>query len=423
MKHFTIFLFSISLSLQAQIRTASTTVGSSNDMDLEVTINDFTGVTSFEVTGPSSKWFAAAFNTTNMNGYAIVHNNSGGNPVEYTMNGNGAPTLQATQNLQGITSSTSGTEKTFNYTRLNNTGNSDDYTFTTTTSSLNIAYAIGSGASLAYHGPNRGSATLTFTNPCDPSVFDTLTTISICENETASVFGNTVGGGIYNDTVWSTIGCDSLIRVQVVEQDTFALAPLDTMVCLGDAFTYGNIDTVLSTVGSYTLHDTVDCSIDVFNVEIVDYESTISLNADGITLEYSVNGPLEGAHWYMCDLDSIIPPPVLPFLVPTIPGEYAFVNYAGGCADTTDCITITAEDLGIVNGEYLIFDFVVNNKVITILNTNVTDYNISIVNTLGQTIIDGQSQSLIDLNTNADGIYVMKVNSHNSIKEYKILVH
>ncbi len=423
MKHFIFFLLSTSLTLNAQIRTASTTVGSSNDMDLEVTINDFTGVTSFEVTGPSSKWFAAAFNTTSMNGYAIVHNNNGGNPDEYTMNGNGAPTIQTTQNLQSITSSTSGTEKTFNYTRLNSTGNTNDYTFTTSSSTLNIAYAIGSGANLAYHGPNRGSASLTFTNPCDPSVFDTLTVISICENETASVFGNLVGGGTYNDTTWSIIGCDSLIQVQVVEQDTFGITPLDTTVCLGNEFIFGSIDTLFSAEGSYTIQDTNDCNVDVYNIEVVDNETQVFVHSDGVTLEYSVNGVIQDAYWYMCDLDSIIPPPVLPTLLPTIPGDYAFVNHAGGCADTSDCITITAEDLGIVDIDQLNFDFVVNNKIITIINSNLSDYDVVIYNAIGQVVVTEKSPNTMDLNTFADGIYVMKVNSGKAIKEYKVLIH
>ncbi len=70
MKHLLSLIFLTSLASYAQIRTASTTVGSSNDVDIEVTINDFTGVTSFEVSGPNSLWFASAYNTTNMNGSA-----------------------------------------------------------------------------------------------------------------------------------------------------------------------------------------------------------------------------------------------------------------------------------------------------------------------------------------------------------------
>lgn len=425
MKHLLSILFLTSLTSIAQIRTASTTVGSSNDVDIEVTINDFTGVTSFEVSGPSSLWFATAYNTTNMNGYAIVHNNSGGNPVEYTMNGNGAPTLQTNQNLQNITSSTSGAVKTFNYTRLNNTGNTNDYTFSTTTTSLNIAYAIGSGASLAYHGPNRGSATLTFTNPCASSVYDTLTEISVCESELIDVFGDMVGAGTYNDTIWSSIGCDSIIQVQVVNQDLLTITnEIDTLICNTDPYSVGSIHEEFLFPGSYLFHDTIGCAIDKHNVQVVNYETNVFLHPDGSTLEAYLNSILGAdAYWYMCDQDSIIPNSgVVTTLTVTMPGEYAFINSGVGCSDTSGCVTVTAEDLGIISIDQS-YEFYVKDKMVTIINPMNLEYSGAVYNSLGQVIVTLKNQHIIDLRTLPDGVYVMRLNNKEGIVEQKVLIH
>ena len=422
MKHLLPILFLSAYASSAQIRTASTTVGSSNDMDIEVTINGFTGVTSFEVSGPSSLWFAAAYNTTNMNGYAVVHNNSGGNPVEYTMNGNGAPTLQTTQNLQNITSSTSGTVKTFNYTRLNDTGNSNDYTFTTSTTSLDIAYAIGSGSSLAYHGPNRGSATLTFTNPCDPSVLDTLPDLTVCGNDFADVFGNMVGAGTYRDTIWSTIGCDSVIQVQIVHQDFYTVEnEIDTTICAGETYIAGSINELLMGAGSYVYHDTTGCALDVHNIQVVDNEVSVVLQANGV-LEAFLNGPSGTTFWYMCDQDSVIPPPTLLTLTPTIPGEYAYINQIGGCSDTSDCVTVTAEDLGLTDIDYT-FDLYVKNKVIFIENPESSEFRAIIYNSLGQVVKSVSNVSEINMNVFADGIYRVRIDNSKGIIQHSVLIH
>ncbi len=339
------------------------------------------------------------------------------------MNGNGAPTLQTNQNLQNIISSTSGTVKTFNYTRLNDTGNTNDYVFSTTTASLDIAYAIGSGTSLAYHGPNKGSSTLTFTNPCNPSVNDSLALITVCENELADVFGNMVGAGTYNDTIWSSIGCDSIIQVQVVNQDLLTVSnEIDTAICGGELYSVGTINVMLELAGNYAYYDTVGCTLEQHNISVEINEVAIFVHTDNITLEASISGQVENAFWYMCNQDSIIPLSTFLTFTPTIPGEYAFVNQVGECSDTSLCFSITAEDLGIHPIE-LSFECIVKDKVVTFINPFISNYDVFIYNSLGQIVKSVKNQSTIDMNTFADGVYMIRVNTDNEVLEQKILIY
>lgn len=415
-----IFAFSLISSLSyAQIRTASTTVGSSNDMTLDVTINDFTGTTSFEVSGPSSKWFAAAFNTTNMNGYAMVLNNNGGNPVEYTMNGNGAPTLQTNQNLQNITSSTSGAVKTFNFTRANNTGNSDDYTFTTATTTLNIAYAIGSGVNLAYHGPNRGSSTLTFTNPCAPSVTNTLAELDVCPGETIEVFGNQVSVGTHTDTTWSVIGCDSIITTQVVNATPFEETTIDTNLCNQSSFDF--MGTTITTGGEY--RDTSGCDLTILNISFQMIEASASFTNGSIQTAL----PFHTTAWYSCDGDTVITGETGSAYTPTVAGNYAVISSTdfGGaspyCADTSDCILVTAADLlGLNQLTDHDINISVKNKQVSIHHQLNTEVSISVINTLGQIVVEPSNTTKIDLTQQPKAIYFIKVDTEEQSGLFKI---
>lgn len=415
-----IFAFSLISSLSyAQIRTASATVGSGNDMTLDVTINDFTGITTFEVSGPSTKWFASAFNTTNMNGYAIVHNNNGGNPVEYTMNGNGAPTLQSTQNLENISSSTSGVVKTFNFTRVNDTGNSDDYTFSTTVSTLNIAYAIGSGPNLAYHGPNRGSSVLTFTNPCTATVNNTLPSLEVCAGETVEVFGNQVSTGTYTDTLWSVIGCDSVINTQVVNMAPFNEITIDTNLCKQPSFNF--MGTEITTGGEY--RDTSVCDITILNITFQNLEA--NCNFDNGTLNSQL--VFHPTQWYSCDGDSIITGEAGISYTPDVPGDYAVINSfdIGStqlCIDTSECVTVTALDLNVNQIQPDDIEITIQGKSVIINHNFKSDIQISVLNALGQEVFRSINNTVIDLSNQPNALYLVKIVSGNKTGLFKITI-
>lgn len=365
------FAFSLlSVASIAQIRTASTTVGSGNEMDIEVTINDFTGVTTFEVSGPNSKWFAAAFNTINMVGYANVYNNNGGNPEEYNMVGNGAPVIHTSQDLTGITSSTTAGVKTFTYTRNNTTADALDYTFTTATTTLNIAYAIGSGPNLTYHGPNRGSATLTFTNPCPPATETNLGGEQLCNGDMVEVFGEMVGPGVYKDTLWSVLGCDSVIRTKSV---------------------------------SY-------------------FETGASLSTNGMLI---TDLPFHPTQWYSCDGDTLITGETGSAFTPTVPGDYAVITSKdfttpSSCYDTSACITVSADELNVLELNGSLISYEIKNKQLKISLDETIAFYITIINTRGQGLDVFQNLNQIDLSHLDPSIYIVSIRQNGKQISFKI---
>lgn len=369
MKTLFIGLFLSSVVSYGQIRTATTTVGAANEMDITVTVNDFTGETTFDISGPNSKWFAAGFNTTNMNGYAIVLNNNGGNPNEYTMAGNGAPTIHSSQDLNTIVSSTSGTTKTFTFKRDNSTGNSDDYTFSTALTSLDIAYAIGSGPNLAYHSTNRGSGSLSFTDPCGTAVENNLGSDELCKGEMTEIFGNMVGPGTYHDTIWSVLGCDSIINTKHAHY----------------------------------------------------FETGVSLEPGGIL---QTDLPFHNNIWYSCDGDSIITGEGDITYKPDVPGNYAVISSMdisdpSVCRDTSDCITVTSQDLSLNNFEGEALNYFISNGTLVFQNQFSSEVQIDIFDISGKQIQKENIYNTINLE-GLKGIFLVKLTSKKDEAQFKI---
>jgi hypothetical protein len=150
----------------AQTYEASTTVGNNNEVSLKVSLDASNSTATFTVTGPSASWFGIGYGTTNMTGYAIMHNVTnidGGAEKEYNMTGNQAPTAQGTQNLTNVSKNTTGGNITYVYTRALNSGDADDFEFTANEQTIDIAYAIAGGTTFDYHGnSNRGTKKLEF---------------------------------------------------------------------------------------------------------------------------------------------------------------------------------------------------------------------------------------------------------------------
>jgi hypothetical protein len=149
-------------------------------MSLTMTIDDTK--TRFEMTGPDFSWFAFGFDTTTMQGYALIIQGTDDNrtAVEQNLVAVGDPgSPQATQNINIIsTTHDSGLAlTTIVIERLNNTGDINDPIFSPSISSLDIIGAYSSFASpafpipnLGYHGSNgRGFGTIEFTAVPEPT--------------------------------------------------------------------------------------------------------------------------------------------------------------------------------------------------------------------------------------------------------------
>ncbi len=435
MKTFFSFFFILAVLLTptfgfSQIKTSTINVGNGNEMDITITVNDNLGKVFFEVSGPSTKWFGVGLNTTTMSGaaYTIVSNNSGGNPVEYNMNGHVAPTLQTTQNLTGITSSTSGTTKTFEFDRLINTSNTDDYTFTTATTSLDIAWAIGSGTSLAYHSTNKGSTTMTFTDPCTTTVvLDTLENINICLGDSSAIFGIfQTEEGWYTDTLLNTIGCDSAVHTQYAIIDSSMNTSYEyIVVCGGDSIEISGQLITESISFIDTFQNIYGCdSIATTFAEYINNDISIGLMYSSLVA--TASSPTTKYYWLDCINEIIVDSTYSPLFTPSANGEYAVIKEFLSCRDTSECITIN--NVGLTeNGNNL--DIFISQKYDHLQLEFMDDYNeikFSLSNIQGRQVISKRynhpSNIKIPTYNLTKGVYFIQILVGRNLLEQKIII-
>ena len=142
-------------------------------LGLSMTIDD--AKTRFEITGPDFSFFAFAFDTTTMFGYALIVEGTDANRtvVEQNLQGIGQPgSPQAIQNLSLINTihDAANNLTTVILERPNDTGDPNDPDFSPSMTALALVWAYNSTASpadpqptLDYHGyGGRGFATITF---------------------------------------------------------------------------------------------------------------------------------------------------------------------------------------------------------------------------------------------------------------------
>lgn len=228
-------------TISAQITTGTVIVGSgATQIDMTITVNTNNSTVSYILTGPSTRWFGIGFATNSMSGgaYTILANVNSNNPMEYNQVNHSPPTLQTVQNLTNITSATSGGFITYNFTRAMNTNDANDFTFLTSTTSINLIWAYGNSTPLMKHAA-KGTATISFTNACNIPITH-LPTISLCEGDSALVFGNYQSQAAnYYDTLQTGLGCDSILQlnVNVLQIDTQVMISNNT---LSSAFPFAN---------------------------------------------------------------------------------------------------------------------------------------------------------------------------------------
>ncbi|MCI0335797.1 MAG: hypothetical protein L0228_21530 [Planctomycetes bacterium] len=181
---FATFVALISLPGSAWATTATGTVAplipSGQFMSMTMTIDDTK--TTFELTGPDFSWFAFGFDTTTMQGYALIVEGTDGarTAVEQNLVAIGNPgSPQATQNISIVDTIHHAAVDltTIVIERLNSTGDTNDPIFSPSMTSLDIIGAYDSFSSpsspnpfLSYHGSSgRGFGTITFSIVPEPA--------------------------------------------------------------------------------------------------------------------------------------------------------------------------------------------------------------------------------------------------------------
>lgn len=373
----------------AQILQGSATLSSGNNMDVMVTVNTITDVVDIELTGPSSQWHAVGFGGFTMtNTYSLIIDGSGV-PEERKL-GNHSPGTSLTSSLTGTNTSVNGMVRTTTMSRNRIGMNANYYTFPNTASAITLIWAKGNGSSLSNHGgANRGSMVISLSNICNipvtsltdtsicngdsamifgsyyssPGVYyDTLTTssgcdsvlskelkvlpngvfpqpdISICQGDSAMIFGSYyTTSGIYYDTLSNSIGCDSILSIELKVNPTGTFPQPDVSICDGDSIMIFGEYRNVSGLYTDTLSNSMSCDSIVtqkLTVNIVD--TTISVSNDTLY----AHEDSASYQWYDCTNKIIIAGETMNYYYAAQANSYAVIITKNNCTDTSRCVEI-----------------------------------------------------------------------------------
>ena len=161
MKKTLLILFLItSSSLFAQSFSTGTQTLSSG-LTANINIDNDTGTTTLTLAGPSNKWFGIGFGNSNMNGTDIFMTNGSSIRDAYSTSTSGTPQADSSPESGDwtlVSNTVSSGTRTIVATRANDTGNSNDYTFSASAGSLTVIWAIGSSTTYAYHSIRGATA-------------------------------------------------------------------------------------------------------------------------------------------------------------------------------------------------------------------------------------------------------------------------
>lgn len=465
----------------SQYVVGSQTVGTgSNQIDLILYVDSSENLIKFVLTGPSTKWFGVSFNTTIMSpgSYTILANVSGNNPAEYIMVQHAAPTLQPTQNLQNITSSTQSGRKTFVFYRSIATTDANDYTFSYLPGNLNFAWAYGFGLSLSTHS-DRGGSVLNFTNPCtnlNPTILpsiticngdsalilgqyrknaatysklipkqfacdsivkqtlivknpvsNTLNPVSICNGDSTFIFGQYRKiSGTYYDTLQTVHSCDSVLIQSLIVGNAVVINLPSVDICSGDsAFIFGSYR---HNPGIYadTLFTMQGCdSISKIQLNVYTIDNSVVINSDSLI---AVQGA-DAYQWYNCTTNQMINGETNYFLKTNISGLYKVRITKNNCVSFSTCYQLNTTS---VQGIKKVADFNIipnpaSDKISIDINFASENTKIEIIDITGKTAITHQLKNksytdYIDISDLKKGLYFVKLNIDNHTIVKKLIV-
>ena len=196
---------------------------------------------------------------------------------------------------------------------------------------------------------------LTKSDGCDSVVTTNLTvtpaptgsqSVTICFGETFTIGGSSyTTSGVYEDTVSTSEGCDSIITTTLTVKDEIATEQ-DVSICWGESYTIGSstYDEAGTYVDVLTSADFCDSAVTTnltielpLDLSITQVDNYLTANQDDATYQ-----------WYNCDTEEIVTGATGQSWWAFGLGNFACIITVGGCTDTTACVyvhTIGTEEI------------------------------------------------------------------------------
>lgn len=434
MKKILLFALSIFSTFSfSQILNGTATLSASNNMTVDVTVDVAQNEVTIVFTGTNNQWFGFGFGGTQMfNRYSVITTGAGAISERKLGNHNSGTTLISS--LTSINTTVSGSIRTVTIKRPIAGMNSNYFSFPTSPSSFIMIWAKGNGMNLSNHGGgNRGSGMLTLSNSCVASV-NQLPSLNICDGDSALFGSNYIKtSGLYKDTLTGSAGCDSIIEQNLTVSNSGPFAQTAISICSGDsAMVFGSF---INQGGLYldTLQGSLGC------------DSILSLQVNETTVNYSINYQLgsgmiavdsagaTATYQWLENCDStpvVIAGETNSTLVNPTGGtdSYAVIVTINGCSDTSDCIDYSF-DFGLDESNSFLSSFYPNpveDKLSFQLNQSFQKLDLEIVNMVGQTmkkfnIQNGELNQEIDLSFLPKGAYFIKLKGDGKVDSEIIL--
>lgn len=232
--------------------------------------------------------------------------------------------------------------------------------------------------------------------------------------------------GIYNDTIPNNWGCDSIITINLTVNNSSYFT--DTHSACG-TFTWIDSNTYISSnnTATFTLQNINGCdSIITLNLTINPFPDN-SVTQNDILLTANQTGATY--QWLDCNNSfAVISNETNQIFTPTQNGSYAVEVSLNGCADTSNCFTVST--VGIVensfNHDIIVYPNPTNEKVRIDLGYNYDEITITVQSLNGQKIKQShhKNQQVLELNLDVpNGIYFVSIESENKKTILKIIKH
>ncbi|MEP7170012.1 MAG: T9SS type A sorting domain-containing protein, partial [Bacteroidota bacterium] len=216
--------------------------------------------------------------------------------------------------------------------------------------------------------------------------------------------------GTYSDTIPNSMGCDSIITVDLTILN-HSNATLNVTECNNYTSPSGNY--IWNTSGIYfdTIPNSSGCdSIITINLTINSVDTTVTANPPLLT----ANAIGANYQWMYCD-SVIIQGEVNQVFLATVNGSYSVIVLQNGCIDTSFCYSVLNVGINenVHSNDFFIFPNPSSNHLIFLFGARITKGYIMVSNTLGESVyaqnIFNESKKEIKLKNISEGIYFVKV--------------
>ncbi|MFK8045886.1 MAG: choice-of-anchor J domain-containing protein [Crocinitomicaceae bacterium] len=266
---------------------------------------------------------------------------------------------------------------------------------------------------------------LTIGNPTQTNL-----NVTSCDSYT-SPSGNNIYtvSGIYNDTLSTIDGCDSVLTI-----DLTVGSPTQTNLNVTSCDSYispsGNNSWTVSGVYNDTLLTVNGCdSVLIINLTI----DVVDLNISETNGEITASQMNAAYQWIDCGANnSPIVGETGQSFTPSANGDYAVVITNGVCVDTSLCLTINTigieeefllQGIDIIpNPSNGIFSIVLDKHLAGNLEIIVTDLNGRLILTTTEALQEGETNISINLKNAESGVYLVKLVSDKKYRTERILI-